>query len=75
MYPAVQEEKEIILHITQELVDLKRFLMGDIPNEEKDECSEPTPCLTNDIKVNLRNLKYALDQLNMIVEIMKGGKN
>jgi len=75
MFDYVKKERELLLQLNDKLGDLKVFLIGNTPKDCEDTCEERTvECLQEDMRHNLMGVDYAIKQLDIIIDAIKGGK-
>ncbi len=76
MHDKIKEEKELLSKLNRGLMEIKTFLIGDkMTSETCIQEKEPSKCLVDDMIENVDGLHYALDQLDIISSVIRGGNN
>lgn len=74
MKEKIMKEKELLATINNKLVDIKMFLIGNIPEENEISEMKSPECINDDLSIILEGLDYTLKQINIIDAYLKGGK-
>ena len=71
MFDWIQKEKDLLIKLNNELVDLKIFILGNTAREEIESDKKVSECLQDDLIDNINALDYALKQVDIIKTAMK----
>lgn len=75
MFTHVMKEKELLGKLNSQLNDLKIFIIG-CPVDEKECCTtmKSSECLNDELINNINGIEYALKQVELIANAIKGDK-
>lgn len=73
MKKEIDIQNELIVSLGANIYELKRFLIGDVPEDEK-QCIK-NECFTDSIKINTIMLRDIFEATKTIKETIMGGEN
>lgn len=70
----IMQERELLGLIGRDLYEIKAFLIGNVPSDEKSEIVKED-CFYDSLKNNLNHVKEIKDLVQQLNEIIMGGKH